>query len=274
MNSRIFIKLIGIVVIGHLLLVLGTPLHGYELYLFRRFDSKDSLTSTGKVVMHGELFGQIQSPSTFPSYNDLSGEDDRWNFGFHDYWLITPSTLLHAQLVTHDDGGKRTKFDWHFSLRQDLLRNLALIVGHDSDHDSDHLSLLRGKPFYTNRNYIGLALPFPGRGFVIEPFIQLFHHTNQRAHLDLSGEKLEQEIGLRLGGAFSPYVALSLQVIWQSRRVFRPGETALADLILRFRVAPWLEFAMGGSFWGDRLTSPAGNKQSFYKLVWGIAIPF
>ena len=274
MNSRIFIKLIGIVVIGQILLVLGVPLRGYELYLFRRFESKDSLTSSGKVVMRGELFGQIQSPSTFPSYNDLSGEDDRWNFGFHNYFLITPGTLFHAQLVTHDDGRNRTKFDWHFSLRQDLFRGLTLEVGHDSDHDSDHLSLLRGKPFYTNRNYVGLAFPFPGRDFVIEPFIRLFHHTNQRAHLDLTGEKLEQEVGLRLGGAFSRYAALSLQVIWQSARVFRPGETALADLILRFRVAPWLELAMGGSYWGDRLASPLGNKQSFYKLVWGIAIPF
>jgi hypothetical protein len=43
---------------------------------------------------------------------------------------------------------------------------------------------------------------------------------------------------------------------------------------MRFRAAPWLELAVGGSYWGDRLMSPAGNKQSFYKLIWGIAIPF
>jgi len=273
MNFRIFIKLIGIVVTGQLLLLIGNRLDGYELFIFRRFDSKDSLTSAGKVIIRGDLFGQIQAPTTFPSFNDLSGEDDRWNFGFHNYWLITPGTVLHVQLVTHDDGRNRTKFDWHFTLRQDLLRNLALFAGHDSDHDSDHLSFLGGKPFYNNRNYIGLALPFQGRDFVVEPFIRFFHHTNQKAHLDLSGEKLEQEIGLRLG-AISSYAALSLQVILQSSRTFHPGEAALVDLILRLQVAPWLEFAMGGSFWGDRLTSPIGNKQSFYKLIWGIAIPF
>ena len=65
------------------------------------------------------------SPSTFPSYNDLSGPVDRWNFGFQNYFPITTTTTLMAQLVTHDDGRQRTKFDWHFHLRQVIVDNLV-----------------------------------------------------------------------------------------------------------------------------------------------------
>lgn len=271
MNSRKTIKTIGI---GVFFSLLATALPGYELYVFRRFDPTDSLTVAGRVVLRGELFAQIQSPSTFPSYNDLSGDADIWNFGFHDYLMITPSILLHVQLVTHDDGRNRTKFDWHFSLRQEVAGVAAVIIGHDSDHDSDHLSRLDGKPFYTNRNYVGLGIPVAGRNFIAEPFFRLFHHTNQRVHLDLSGEKLVQEIGLRLGGAPVSWAGVSFQVIWQSSRAFRAGEAFLADLGLRFRVAPWLELAAGGSIWADRLGSPKGKKQSFSKLFWGLDIPF
>ncbi len=273
MSFSKIIKTIEIIGIG-LLLGEAKSAFAYELYVFRVFDKSDSLTACGKVVLHGELFGQLQSPSTFPSYNDLSGDEDRWNFGFHNYLMITPSTLLHIQLVTHDDGRNRTKFDWHFSLRQEFAGRPVLVIGHDSDHDSDHVSRVAGKLFYNNRNYIGLGIPLGNRNFVAEPFVRFFHHTNQRLHLDLSGEKLRQEIGLRLGGAPLSWAGVSFQIVWQSSRAFRAGEAFFADLGLRFRTAAWLELVMGGAVWADRLGSPDGNKQSFYKLFWGIDIPF
>ncbi|MEW5901844.1 MAG: hypothetical protein AB1715_10315 [Acidobacteriota bacterium] len=247
---------------------------GYELYLYRRLDRADNLAAQNRLRLHGELFGQFQYPCTFPSYNDLSGPVDRWNFGFHNYFVLTPTTLLHAQLVTHDRGGERTKFDWHFSLAQELGRNFLVVIGHDSDHDSDHVSHLRDRPFYTNRNYVGIGLPFVGPARHIEPFLRFFHHTNQRAYLDLSGERLRLEYGLRLGAALNDLASLSLQVIGQSSRVFHGGEMWLADLFVRFRMAEWLEASFGAGVWADRETSRRGNKKTFYKLIWGIAFPF
>ncbi|MFZ2053210.1 MAG: hypothetical protein WAU81_03335 [Candidatus Aminicenantales bacterium] len=256
------------------LLFLPAVLPGHELFIYRRYDPKDNLLAQKKITMHGELFGQLLYPSSYPSYNDLSGEEDRWNFGFHDYFFITPGTAFHAQLVTHDKDGERTKFDWHFSLRQRLFDILALDIGHDSDHDSDHTSYLNGKPYYTNRNYVGIHLGWTGESFLVEPFLRFFHSTNQRAYLDLSGEKLAQEYGLRVGVSFGAVGSLSLQVLGQSSTICGRIETGLADLILRFRLEDWLEATVGGGIWADARTSPLGNKQTFSKLVWGIAIPF
>ncbi len=256
------------------LFLLPGLLPGHELFVYRRYDPKDNLLAQKKITMHGELFGQLLYPSSYPSYNDLSGEEDRWNFGFHDYFFITPGTAFHAQLVTHDKDGERTKFDWHFSLRQRLFNGLALDLGHDSDHDSDHTSYLKGKPYYTNRNYIGIHLGWARESFLIEPFLRFFHSTNQRTYLDLSGKKLAQEYGIRVGASFGTICSLSLQVVGQSSEVFGRIETGLADLILRFRLDSWLEATIGGGFWADARRSPLGNRQSFSKLVWGIAIPF
>jgi hypothetical protein len=147
-------------------------------------------------------------------------------------------------------------------------------MGHDSDHDSDHTSTLYGKPYYTNRNYIGLHLPWSGEAFVVEPFLRFFHHTNERLHLDLSGEKLRQELGLRIGAALGEAASLSIQVIAQSSRAFGRSETGLADLVFRIRVSGWLEATLGGGVWSDLVRTPLGQKQTFYKLIWGIAIPF
>jgi hypothetical protein len=253
---------------------LPADLPGHEIFIYRRYDPKDNLLAQKRITMHGELFGQLLYPSSYPSYNDLSGEEDRWNFGFHDCFFITPGTAFHAQLVTHDKDGERTKFDWHFSLRQRLAAVLALDIGHDSDHDSDNTSYLNGKPYYTNRNYIGLHLSWAGESFLVEPFLRFFHSTNQRAYLDLSGEKLAQEYGLRVGVLFGRTGSLSLQVIGQSGAVAGRVETGLAELILRFRLADWFEASFGGGIWADAQRSPLGNKQTFYKLAWGIAIPF
>jgi len=276
MSSSNYLKPIGRVWLGGLavLLLLPPVLPGYEVFIYRRFDLRENLFEQKKITMHGELFGQLLSPSTFPSYNDLSGEEDRWNFGFHNYLLISRGTVLHAQLITHDKDGERTKFDWHFSLRQQVVRNLALDIGHDSDHDSDHTSTLLGRPYYTNRNYFGLYVPWIGKAFIVEPFLRFFHHTNQRVHLDLSGEKLRQELGLRVGASLGEAAALSFQVIAQSSRTFGRSEAWLADLVLRVRLAGWVEATMGGGVWADRVRSPLGTKQTFYKLIWGIAIPF
>jgi hypothetical protein len=276
MSSSNYLKPIGRVWLGGLavLLLLPPVLPGYEVFIYRRFDLRENLFEQKKITMHGELFGQLLSPSTFPSYNDLSGEEDRWNFGFHNYLLISASTLLHAQLITHDKNGERTKFDWHFSLRQQVVRNLTLEIGHDSDHDSDHTSTLRGKPFYTNRNYFGVYVPWLGKTFIVEPFLRFFYGTNQRVQLDLSGEKLRQELGLRLGASLGEAAALSFQVIAQSSRTLGGSETWLADLVLRVRLAGWIEATVGGGVWADRVRSPLGTKQTFTKLIWGIAIPF
>ena len=246
MSFKKYIKPIGIVWLGALAVLLWLPpvLSGYEIFIYRRFDPRDNLLNQKKIIMHGELYGQLLSPSTFPSYNDLSGEEDRWNFGFHDYLLLSPSTILHAQLITHDSHGERTKFDWHFSLRQQVVRNLALDLGHDSDHDSDHSSTLLSKPYYSNRNYFGIYLPLAGETFVVEPFLRFFHHTNQRVHLDLSGAKLGQELGLRIGASLGEAASLGFQVIAQSSRTFGRSEDLLADIIIRVRVSVWLEATM------------------------------
>lgn len=257
-----------------LLFLISQPGQAYEIFIYRLFPEKLALDREKKIFVHGELFGQLQLPSNFPSYNDLSGEDDRWTFGFRNFVFLTQSTVLQAQLVTHDDGGQRTRFDWHFSLRQHISPYIALVLGHDSDHDSDHTSYVRGKPYYTNRNYVGFSLPFSGTNFLIEPFSWFFHHTNQRTYLDLSGEKLQHEYGLRLGTLIGEKASLSFQLIIQSDAVFGPGQMVLADLIFRVRLAEWLELASGSSWWRDRETSAAGKKQSFHKLTWGMAILF
>ena len=106
MSFRKYIKTIGIIWVSGLILPLLFPsvLRGYEIFIYRRFDFRENFLDQRKIIVHGELFGQLLSPSTYPSYNDLSGGEDRWNFGFHNYLLITPTTRLHAQLVTHDKG--------------------------------------------------------------------------------------------------------------------------------------------------------------------------
>ncbi len=246
----------------------------HERFIYRRYDPKENLLSQKRITMHGELFGQLLYPSSFPSYNDLSGEEDRWNFGFHDRFFITATTAFHAQLVTHDKDGERTKFDWHFSIRQRLAGPLALDIGHDSDHDSDRTSYLNGKPYYTNRNYVGVHLAFARESFLIEPFVRFFHNTNQRVHLDLSGEKLAQEYGFRVGVPFGRTGAMSLQLLGRSSGVFGRVRSGLAELVLRFRLNDWLEASIGGGIWADAQGSPLGNKRTFRKLTWGIAIPF
>ncbi len=249
-------------------------LSAYQIFLYRVYEKKTSLASDHKIHLRGEFFGHAQFPSSFPSYNDHSGEDDRWTFGFHNIVFLTASTVLHAQLVTHDDGRQRTRFDWHFSLRQNLSQHIALIIGHDSHHDSDHTSYVNGRPYFTNRNYIGFSLPINGPSFLIEPFTWFFHHSNQSAYLDLSGSKIKQEYGLRLGGLVGDRASLSFQLIIQSDSFFSTGQMVLADLIFRLRLAEWIELSAGSSWWKDRETSVAGRKQSFHKLMWGAAILF
>jgi hypothetical protein len=246
----------------------------YEIFIYRPQKDKKPLAREFQIFVTGEFFGQLQLPCTFPSYNDLSGPEDRWTLGFRNRAYLTESTAILAQLVTHDDGSRRTKFDWHFSLRQNLWENLVIIVGHDSDHDSDHQSFFRGKPYYTNRNYIGVGLPVDEGSFYIEPFVWLFHHTNQRTHLDLSGTALRQEIGARLGAWFADTLGLHVQVVAQSNTFLALGQTYLADILTRLKMTDWIELSVGASIWKDLGLSPGGNQQKFYKFVWGIAIPF
>ncbi len=276
MNSRQTIQTIGRVFCFAAILqfALAARLTGSEIFIHRQFDSQDALSRTGRLTLRGEIFSNLLAPSDFPSYNDLSGPPDRWTLGFQDFVLITPTTRLLAQLVSHNLGGEFTKFDWHFSLRQQLARNLVLILGHDSDHDADHASELDGRHFFTNRNYVGAGAPFTAGVFTIEPFFRFFHHTNQPTRLDLSGDELKQESGLRVGARFSPVVTLSFQGLIQSSAVFDRAQAWLADVILRFRLTDWLEATLGGRIWQDWGRDPAGGKQTFTKLMWGIAVPF
>jgi hypothetical protein len=274
MNSKNRGKIVVFLSIIILYLSLPAWVSGYEIFIYRPYKEKEALSWQSKIVPHGDFFVQLQNPSTFPSYNDLSGEPDRWNFGFRNIIFLTDSTKFLAQLVVHDDSRKRTKFDWHFSLRQSLFDNLVLIFGHDSDHDSDHVSLDNDKPFYTNRNYVGFGLPIQAANFYIEPFTWFFHHTNQRVHLDLSGNKLHQELGLRLGAIVAEKVTLSFQIFSQTEHYFYLGQAYWMDFIIRMPLRNWLELSLGTSLWKDLETSPLGNRQKFYKFMWGLALPF
>jgi len=259
---------------GLLLSCSNDILLGYEIFVYRPYKTKYPLFPGKKVTPHGEFFGQLQVPSTFPSYNDLSGPEDRWTYGFRNLIFITEDISFLAQLVTHDDGTQRTKFDWHFSLRLNPFENLVLILGHDSNHDSDYQSQQDGFAYYLNRNYLGFGLPFQLGDFYVEPFTWFFYHTNHKGHLDLSGDNLFQEYGLRLGAWFQENFGISFQIVGQSEAFFSLGQAFLADLIFRIKVLNYLELSFGGSIWKDIQESRLGNKQTFFKLHWGIAIPF
>lgn len=273
MTSEKIIPTTAAAVIAFLLLC-PSAIFGYEIFICRPHLDKKSLQDVQRITLHGEFFGYLQYPSTYPSFNDLSGPEDRWTYGFHNLIFLTQSTVFHAQLVTHDDGGRRTKFDWHFSIRQQVLENLVLIVGHDSNHDADYESQLDGKRFYLNRNYVGFGLPIRSDSLYIEPFTWFFHHTNQRGHLDLSGNRLRQEYGLRFATCHADQMSVHVQILAQSESMFSIGQSYIADLILRIRITDFLEFSMGASLWKDIQQSRLGNQKNFYKLFWGIAIPF
>jgi hypothetical protein len=177
--------------------------------------------------------------------------------------------------VTHDNNQSRTKFDWHFSLRQSLSEGIILIIGHDSNHDSDHMSVVNQGRFYVNRNYIGLGLPSRKGDFYIEPFFwYLLKNTKQKGYLDLSVDSPRYEYGLRIGSWIDDRVGMHFQIFYQTEKFFSRGQTYIADLVIRIRLLNWLELSAGGGIWKDLKTSPLGNKQKFYKLIWGIAIPF
>jgi len=250
-------------------------LYSYLLFIYRPYFEKKPVSRERKITLHGEFFGYLQLPSTFPSYNDLSGMTDRWNYGFRNIIYLTENTVFLAQLLTHDDNHSRTKFDWHFSLRQSLLEGIVLIICHDSNHDSDHMSEVNQSRFYVNRNYIGLGLPSKKGDFYIEPFFwYLLKNTKQKGYLDLSGDSPRYEYGLRVGRWIDDRVGIHFQIFYQKEKFFSRGQTYIADLIIRIRLLNWLELSAGGGIWKDIKTSPLGNKQKFYKLTWGVAIPF
>lgn len=249
-------------------------LSGQDIFIYRPDLEKKLFNNQNKISLHGEYFGQFQAPSSFPSYNDLSGPVDRWTYGFQNILFLTKTTTFLAQLVTHDDGGKRTKFDWHFSLRQVLYKNITLILGHDSNHDSDYQSQLNGRAFYLNRNYVGIGLPFKIDSFYFEPFTWFFHHTNHKGHLDYSGENLSQEWGVRAGYWYQQKAGISLQVLFQTESIFSLGQAVQAHLIIRIKLLRYLELSIGTSLWRDLKESRLGIKQKYSKFTWGIAIPF
>lgn len=251
------------------------PLFAYEIFIFRPHMDKTPLIPGNKLTVHGEFFGQLLSPSTFPSYNDMSGQEDRWNYGFQNIIFLTKTTSFLAQLVVHDDGDRRTKFDWHFSLRQLFFENLVLIIGHDSNHDSDYRSLSIMSNSYVNRNYAGFGFPLKRDPFYIEPFTLFFSSsTKQKTHLDQSGDDIRQEFGIRIGAWIQNLVGINFQIFSQTQELFTLGEAFIADLILRIKLLNHLELSLGASLWKDIKESPYGNQNKFYKFMWGIAIPF
>ncbi len=265
------------ILFGLLLLILlesGAVLCSQELYIYRPDLKAKTSLHPDLLRLYGDYFFHFLKPGNFPAYNDLSGPEDRWNFGFHNYLLFDGHTRLLAQLITHDDGGRRTKFDWHFSLRHQPVSHLVLIIGHDSNHDSDYQSTLSGRAYYLNRNYLGLGIPVAGDSFYFEPFTWFFHHTNQHGHLDYSGDKLKQEYGMRAGIEPADNISLSLQFIGQSEAYFSWGQSFLADLVLRIRIFDYLELSLGAGIWSDFSQSRLNQKLSYHKIIWGIAIPF
>jgi hypothetical protein len=252
----------------------GTHLCSQEFYIYRPDLNNVTSLKQGMLHIRGDYFFHLLKPGTFPSYNDLSGPEDRWNFGFHNCVLFGSRTQLLAQLITHDEGGRRTKFDWHFSFRHRPVLNLVVIIGHDSNHDSDYQSKLYGRTYYLNRNYVGLGIPVEGDGIYFEPFTWFFHHTNQHGHLDYSGDKLKQEYGLRIGAEPVENIRISIQFIGQSEAYFSWGQSFLADLILRVRVFDYLELSLGAGIWRDLSKSRLNQKFSYHKMIWGIAFPF
>ena len=274
MNFKKHIKIVSLFFMFSCFFFSGTT-YAYEIFIYRPYLDKKPISREKKIIIHGEFFGQLQAPGTFPSYNDLSGAEDRWNYGFQNIIFFTKNTYFLAQLVTHADPDRRTKFDWHFSFRHLLLKNLILIVGHDSNHDSDYMSLIDQKRFYVNRNYVGFGLPSKTGLFYIEPFAWFFlHNTKQRVHLDLSGNDMRQEYGVRIGMWYEELLGFHFQILSQSEKVFSFGQAILADLIIRVRLLDWFELSLGGGLWKDIKKTPIGNKQTFHKLIWGIAIPF
>lgn len=259
---------------GFLLFLFSPPLMTYEIFIYRPYLDKRPFLEEKKIYLRGELFAQLLYPCDFPSYNDLTGPEDRLNFGFQSIIFFSRKTTFLGQLVTHDDGHKRTKFDWHFSLKHTLFENFKLILGHDSNHDSDYQSLFEDKPFFINRNYAGLSLPFRIGHFHIEPFTWVLYHTNQRVHLDLSGPKLRQEYGLRIGLWIPNGFGLSVQIFAQTEKHFTVGQAYRGELIMRIRLSEWIEISWGAGIWADIETSQLGRKQKFYKLIWGVAVPF
>ncbi len=253
----------------------ANSLFSYEIFIFRPYLKKQPFFPENKLTLHGEFFFQLQAPTTFPSYNDLSGKEDRWNFGFQNLIFLTDSTSFLAQLVAHDDGGQRTKFDWHFSFRQNIFDHLVLIIGHDSNHDSDHQSTGPQTPYFVNRNYIGFGIPIRNGLFYVEPYLLFFlHNTTQMTFLDQSGNRLQQEAGLRVGLWIKKWLGFNLQVISRSDQTFSIDQDLLLDIIIRVRILKNLEFALGTSLWADIKESPLGNKQNFHKFIWGLAVPF
>ncbi len=255
--------------------LIGTSnLFSQDYFIYRPWLDKKPVSQTGKVSIHGEWFGQLQAPSTFPSYNDLSGPDDKWSYGFQNLIFLGDTTSFLAQLVTHDKGGVRTKFDWHFSFRYNPLDNLVVILGHDSNHDSENQSHLNDKDFYLNRNYIGFGIPFLAGSVYIEPFTWFFHHTNQRGHLDYSGEQLKQEYGIRIGAWIEDRVGLNLQLLTQSETYFSLGQSILAEMIVRVKLLDYFHLSFGAHTWKDMQENRFGEKNRFYKFTWGIVVPF
>lgn len=274
MNSERMNRAFRPALLMSLLLLGGTTLSAYEFFIYRPEPERALLSNRKTIIIHGELFGQLLAPSTLPSFNDLTGPIDRWNYGFRDVIYFSSGTRFLAQMLVHDDGHNRTKFDWHFSLRQNIADNLVLVIGHDSNHDADHQSLRLGKPYYTNRNYFGLGLPLEFESFYIEPFLWFFHHTNQRTHLDLSGDKLKQEMGIRAAAWIRDAATINIQVVSRAAELFNIGPSYVLDVIIRVPLADWLELSCGGGLWQDRLESPSGRKLKYHKYLWGVAIPF
>ncbi len=90
----------------------------------------------------------------------------------------------------------------------------------------------------------------------------------------MSGENVKQEYGIRMGYWFENGLSLHGQILAQTDKMLAAGNTYMATVFMRIRIIKFLELSLGASLWKDTRESLLGNKDKFYKLMWGIVIPF
>jgi len=90
----------------------------------------------------------------------------------------------------------------------------------------------------------------------------------------MSGEKVKQEFGIRLGYWFENGVGIHGQIFAQTDNLLAAAQTYRATLFIHIRIFESLEISLGSSIWKDIRESNLGHKDMFYKFMWGIVVPF
>jgi len=85
---------------------------------------------------------------------------------------------------------------------------------------------------------------------------------------------MKQEFGIKLGYWFENGVGIHSQIIAQTDNLLAAAQTYMATMFIRIRIFKPLEISLGSSIWKDIRESNLGNKDIFYKFMWGIVVPF